>query len=308
MADDMMKAESIITPRPDPTILTTEQLMREINQIRGQIGEKLATVKERFDVIEKQREEQKADAKAAIDVAHASTEKAILEAVTLADAKIATLAERLVGLKRETEANQAAAAAHLEAEVVWTGERFKSVQIAQDAATHAEDSARVGDRELFKAQIDSLREMLNERYQTQTKALDAAFVAQQAAVATSFDASEKAMAAALLAAKEAVEKANVATEKRFDNVTNLLSQQNSTLSVLLPRNEAEARLKALDDRMADLKSTVDKGFMEATTRDSTGQFFRTDNRASIGVYIAMAGLVLTLIIVIVAAMNLVTSR
>jgi hypothetical protein len=135
-----------------------------------------------------------------------------------------------------------------------------------------------------------------------TKALDAAFVAQQAAVATSFDASEKAMAAALLAAKEAVEKANVATEKRFDNVTELLAQQTMAVGLLLPRAEAEARMADLDRRVTDIKSAVDKGFTGVNVRESTGIMHDEGSRANMAIWIAAAAVILTLVLAIVTNM------
>ncbi len=120
-----------------------------------------------------------------------------------------------------------------------------------------------------------------------TKALDAAFVAQQAAVATSFDASEKAMAAALLAAKEAVEKANVANDKRFDAVNEFRAQLADIQTTLLPRNEADAKFSALDARVADMKSTVDKGFTGVDVRHGTATEDRLESRADLRSYLAL---------------------
>jgi hypothetical protein len=163
-------------------------------------------------------------------------------------------------------------------------------------------------KELTASQIADMREVLNERYQTQTKALDAAFVAQQAAVATSFDASEKAMAAALLAAKEAVEKANVAAEKRFDALNELVSQANSSANLLLPRAEAEARISALDARLTDIKGIVDRGFTGMDVRrdasmegSASGLAGRNESRGTWALVIAGVSVLLTLILTILNA-------
>jgi len=62
-----------------------------------------------------------------------------------------------------------------------------------------------------------------------------------------FTAQEKAVEDALSAAKEAVLKAENATEKRFEGVNefrNTLADQQRTL---MPRAEAELRIKALED-------------------------------------------------------------
>jgi hypothetical protein len=131
-----------------------------------------------------------------------------------------------------------------------------------------------------------------------TKALDAAFLAQQAAVATSFDASEKAMAAALLAAKEAVEKANVATEKRFDGVTEQLGTQNQSMQQLMPRAEAASRLTDLDRRVSEVKSIADKGFTGVDVRHDEKVDSRDSGRASIAIVVAGASVLLTVILTI----------
>jgi hypothetical protein len=159
-------------------------------------------------------------------------------------------------------------------------------------------------KELFESKLDAMQVMLNERYGTQTKALDAAFVAQQAAVATSFDASEKAMAAALLAAKEAVEKANVATEKRFDAVNELVGQLNQATGLLIPRAEAEARIGDLDRRVGDIKSIIDKGFTGVDVRhEGSGELLnmRADSRGTWALVVAGVSVLLTLILTILNA-------
>jgi hypothetical protein len=59
MADDDMRGS---TPRPDPTLLTTDQLIREISHLKELINL-------RFELIERQRIEQKEDAGKALDAA-----------------------------------------------------------------------------------------------------------------------------------------------------------------------------------------------------------------------------------------------
>lgn len=245
-----------ITPRPDPTLLTTEQLMREISRLEALIELQFRAIDEKLTAetnLTKSRFE-------GTETARESVRMLIEQEVKYADAERRSLAGTFV-------------------------EKFAGI-----AEQHA-----------------ALREMLNERYATQTKALDAAFLAQQAAVATSFDASEKAMAAALLAAKEAVEKANTATEKRFDGVNELLGQQTATVAALLPRAEAEARITALDARLTDLKSTVDKGFTGVDVRQSIPaeqRGIRDDTRGQLSIVMAGVSIFITLMLAMVTAIHL----
>jgi hypothetical protein len=64
-----------------------------------------------------------------------------------------------------------------------------------------------------------------------------------------FEAQEKAVAAALAAAKEAVTKAEVAAEKRFDAVNEFRSTLKDQQATLMPRQEAVALLKALEEKV-----------------------------------------------------------
>lgn len=126
------------------------------------------------------------------------------------------------------------------------------------------------DDPVTRREFELTRQMLDERYATQTKALDAAFTAQQAAMKTAFDAADKAVQAALLAAEKAVDKANTANEKRFESVNEFRGQLNDLVTTLISRAEAEARLQALDARLSEMKSTVDKsGAGDDATRSTT---------------------------------------
>jgi len=81
----MMSTE--IKPMPDPTILTTEQLLREINGVTALLRSELAALEKvrdskfdavarEFQLIEERRQEQKVDTKTAVDAALAAAEKA----------------------------------------------------------------------------------------------------------------------------------------------------------------------------------------------------------------------------------------
>ena len=95
-----------------------------------------------------------------------------------------------------------------------------------------------------------------QRYDAQTKALDAAFLAQQTAMQTALQAAEKAVQTALLAAEKAVAKAETAAEKRFDAVNEFRAAYNDIINAQLPRNEADARFNALAEKLEDLKKSI----------------------------------------------------
>jgi hypothetical protein len=90
----------------------------------------------------------------------------------------------------------------------------------------------------FQQQIDDLRSLLDERYETQT-----------AANRVAFDAAEKAVQTALLSAEKAVVKAEVAADKRFDAVNEFRGQLNDQAQTFMPRAEADTRLMSLTEKI-----------------------------------------------------------
>jgi hypothetical protein len=103
-------------------------------------------------------------------------------------------------------------------------------------------------KEHFEALLHEKDVRDQQRYDAQTKAVDAALLAQQAAVQ-----------AALIAAEKAVTKAEVAAEKRFDAVNEFRGAYQDIIAQQMPRAEAEQRLSAMTEKIDDLKSTVIQG-------------------------------------------------
>lgn len=86
-------------PMPDPTILTTEQLLREVERVRELLEstvkgvekeylQRFAGIDERFDMVERQRVEQKTDTKDAVDAAFSAAKEAVREQTTASDRAI----------------------------------------------------------------------------------------------------------------------------------------------------------------------------------------------------------------------------
>jgi len=184
VADMTINPDGTSTPRPDPTLLTTEALLREVSQLEKTINLQLVAA-----------------------------------------------AERTAGERRLSE------------------EKFDG----------------------YKNQLSALTKMLDERYATQTKALDAAFLTQQTAMQTALNAAEKAVNAALIAAKEAVDKANTANEKRFESVNEFRGQLNDLVGTMISRNEAGVRFQAIEEKISNVQSAIDKGFTAVDVKGMAGQ-------------------------------------
>ena len=86
-------------PTPDPTILTTEQLLREvasstkllqaeIHGLRNNIDEQFKSVQTQFMLIERQRVEQKADTEKAVQAALSAAKEAVKEQTAASDRSI----------------------------------------------------------------------------------------------------------------------------------------------------------------------------------------------------------------------------
>ena len=97
---EMPPTGSVTTPHPDPTFLTTEQLKREIENLRefleASIKAETNLTDARFkalaqqnEMVEKQRIEQKGDVKAAVDAALAAQKEAVKEQTLASERSIA---------------------------------------------------------------------------------------------------------------------------------------------------------------------------------------------------------------------------
>lgn len=72
-----------------------------------------------------------------------------------------------------------------------------------------------------------------------------------------FDAQTKAIDAALMAAEKAVTKAETANDKRFEGVNEMRGSLNDMVSTLMPRNEAVPRFDALVEKIDALQRRMD---------------------------------------------------
>jgi hypothetical protein len=235
--DDRSVRGDFSTPRPDPTALTTEQLIRETTRLE--------------EVVRLRAEAGRTELEGQINLTN----------------------ERFSAMRRSLD------------------ERFATQQFAISTAFDAAQGAKADAKELFDAKLIALVELLNERYISQTTAVGAAFAA-----------AEKSVAAAMLAAERAVDKANVASEKRFESVNEFRSQLSDLVSTFVPRAEINTVVTGIEDKIAGLKSTVDKGFTGVHTREDTSGEARETIRSNIGIAIAVGSMLLTLVFIVVTVM------
>ena len=85
-----------------------------------------------------------------------------------------------------------------------------------------------------------------QRFDAQTNALEAALAAAKEAVKTAMSAAEK-----------ATTKAEVAADKRFEGVNEFRAQLADQAGTLMPRTEAEQRISALAEKIADMRTSID---------------------------------------------------
>ena len=101
----------------------------------------------------------------------------------------------------------------------------------------------------MEAGIEDLKDMLQERYETQTKAIETAFIRQETAMQTALTAAEKAVQTALSSAEKAVDKAEVANEKRFESVNEFRGQLADTIRTFPSKAEVDIRFHSFDDKL-----------------------------------------------------------
>lgn len=105
--------------------------------------------------------------------------------------------------------------------------------------------------------IHNLRSMLQERYQTQTIAIDTAFIRQETAMQTALIAAEKAVQTALASAEKAVEKAEDANAKRFDSVNEFRGQLSDIVSTFPSKVEVDIRFVAMEEKIHGLSAKLE---------------------------------------------------
>lgn len=137
--------------------------------------------------------------------------------------------------------------------------------------------------------------LLDERYQTQQRQVDAAFLAQSTAMATALTAAERAVAASREATEKAIDKAEIATEKRFGSVNEFRGQLADQAATMLTRNEANAVIAGLADKLNVLAIRLNELELRITSRLELSKGEKAGHEATYAAIYALAGFVAVVI-------------
>lgn len=156
----------------------------------------------------------------------------------------------------------------------------------------------------FERVIEDLRGMLDERYQTQTKAVDAAFAAQQQAMTTALAAAERAVATALQSAERAVSKSEAAQEKRLEGVNEFRAQLSDQAATFVRRDDVDVRIAAITERLNDTINKVTKLDENVIARSAQ----RVEARSASGAVYAAIGFGISLLLAAMVVIPLLAQK
>jgi uncharacterized tellurite resistance protein B-like protein len=151
-------------------------------------------------------------------------------------------------------------------------------------------------QELQETKLEALKDLLDERYATQTKALDAAFVAAEKAVKTALDSAET-----------AVRKAETANERRFETVDKFRIQLADQIANFMTRTEASVRIDSLAEKLDIETSRTIKQLNElelrVTSRLDLSLGAKQGTSSTMATFIAAASVVIALIVATVSILS-----
>jgi hypothetical protein len=110
----------------------------------------------------------------------------------------------------------------------------------------------------FDLALTDLKAQLVTSLVTMKDQLAASILAAKEAITAANSAQQDSVRAAFASAKEAVDKAASATEKRFDSVNEFRGQLKDQQLLLMPRAEAEVKVKGVSDAVAALQVRMDQ--------------------------------------------------
>jgi hypothetical protein len=221
----------------------------------------------------------------------------------------------------------------------WNVDTLRAV--LQDTVTELRrwTSARLeGNQVLFATRLDEADKRYEQRFQAEQLALKDAFVAQEKAVTAALTAADRAVSKAELAAERRFEAVNEFRGQLADQAVTFLprnefdSQHQSTLdkidelqkslqnslSTQMPRLEVESRISNILSKLEDLAARGAERYDSLNTRISTiasnlsssnalsegAATEKSDHRLSTGTGIALASVILSAVIVLVALLSI----
>lgn len=249
-------------PVPDPSVLTTAQLNREIMHLRelleAQISQNNDTVSTSINEVNLRNQQRFEAQSKALDIAFASNQSAITTALIAAEKATQTA----INTCQKNIDNLALSLRDV------MDQKFLGRQALLDDRDKLLDEKLRTIEDVNAAKFDAFEGVRNEidlrnqqRFDAQTKALDAAFLSAQTAVQAALNAADKGIQAAMSASEKAVAKAETAAEKRFDSNMEFQKAFNETVQQQIPRKEAETRFDSMtdkfDSRLQDMSIKID---------------------------------------------------
>lgn len=258
------RGASTSTPIPDPTTLTTENLIREITHLRELLEARVDTLKAELETY--------------IETHHAK-HREIKEAF---NGRFDDLVNRLAELDRRYqqryESQSEAVGAAFEAQQEATRAALSAAEKAVETALESADKAVIksealnekrfqlmNENALIVSELSDRIERAQEKIEGVSKVTDAKFVTYR----TLIDSQAEKVALALAASDKAVSKAEAANEKRFEGINEFRGQLQLASQSLMPRSEAtqlagalsermDASIKGIETVLTDLKSRLDR--------------------------------------------------
>lgn len=210
-------------PLADPSVLTTRQTLREVNNLRELIETRLDGIDREF----KRVAQFPTDADKALTSLRDILTERFLRVEQVIELQGKSLQEQLnKGLSSEQKATALALESVNKATAI-------SQQTADRAVAKAEAAA---DKIHLQNMIDALRNNFEGQIQ----------------------AAKEALAANMASQEKAVTKAEMATEKRFEGVNEFRAQLSDQASRFMPRTEAEAWSSSNADKISSLASRMDR--------------------------------------------------
>jgi chromosome segregation ATPase len=100
--------------------------------------------------------------------------------------------------------------------------------------------------------LDDLKELMEEKVASLAQVADE----RDRRYEERFKAMDEKTSLALTASEKAVSKAEMATEKRFDSVNEFRGSLKDQAATLMPREEADAKFKALESKIDEMKKEI----------------------------------------------------
>jgi hypothetical protein len=155
--------------------------------------------------------------------------------------------------------------------------------------------ANVPDLKELVSHLDDLKELLEEKVDSLAKLADE----RDRRYEERFRAMDEKTSLALTASEKAVSKAETATEKRFDSVNEFRGSLKDQAATLLPREEADAKFKAIESKIDEMKKEI-VGLREFRSGGIGKELQKEAGTHSFFAVFAAIGTVISLIIAVAA--------